>query len=215
MLFLSNRNKKLFNNIIGFLNSADEVMKNFEKGLKHYLKNGIDAKFNELMDMTNKYESKTDDILHDITISLYKKSLLPESREDILILLNKIDDIVDEANLILKFIYTHNLKFHSLLKEDTKEMMKISIKAFELTVDCVKDLFDKRDNIISYTGKIDSYESICDSLQFKMIKNIFDSDIKDFDKIILRDFVNDIAEISDLCEQASHMITVMNIKRVV
>lgn len=215
MFFLFKRNKLIYEKIMQFLDLTTEIFDNFEKGIKHYIKNGLDGKFNYFMDTTNKYESSADDVLDDITIKLYKKSLLPEAREDILVLLNNVDDIADKANHILSYIYTHNILLPDFLHDDLKELLKLSVKTHELVVKAVKDLFSKRGTIIEYTRDIDNFESICDSLQFKMTKKIFDSKVKDFEKILLRDFIDQMARVSDLCEESAHVVTLLNIKRIV
>lgn len=216
MFFISKRNKDLFNNIIEYLIISQTVFENFNKTLKHYFNKGIDSKYEFLMNDTDKNESNADNMLVKIKLSLYKKSLLPESREDILILLERVDDIVDNANLTLKYIYSHNFTIPKFLHSNIKELLKISNDSFKLVIQSIHDLLGKKKNIIELARKISNYESICDDLQLKIIKTIFSSnEIKNFFKIIIRDFVRDVGNLSDLCEDVSDLVTILNIKRLV
>ncbi|MCG8571649.1 MAG: DUF47 family protein [Spirochaetes bacterium] len=215
MFFVLKRNKILFEKIENYLKSSEIVIDNFQKSIKHFLKNGIDSEFEILMEMTNSNEGKADDLLAEIKVSLYQKSLLPESREDILIILDRVDDIVDKSNHVLQSIYSQNIEIPKFIKDDFKEIIKISIKAFLLLKSSVDQLLTKKSDKLDNSRLIDNYESACDSLQLKMIKKVFDSDISEYCKIIVRDVIRDIGTISDLCEDADNIITVLNIKRAI
>ncbi len=215
MFFIFKKNRILYEQISEYIDFIGRVGENFEKLVKHYLKNGIDAKFEVQMEITEKEEAKADDLLALIKINLLKNSLLPESREDILILLDRVDDIIDAMNHSGQFIFSHNLKAPAFIRDDLKELVKLSIKSTEVVRELIRNLFTKQKEIFDDTEKINNFESVCDSLQLKMIKSIFDSKIDGCGRILLRDLTREIGSITDLCENVGDIITILNIKRAV
>ncbi len=167
------------------------------------------------MEKVNQEESDADEGLVIIRQTLYQKSLLPEAREDIMVLLDKVDDIVDQALHIIQYQYSHSPAIPDSLKEDLKELIRTSIKCAIKLLDVVSSFLEKNQNLIEEIRVINNMESICDSLQLKLCKRVFDSKIKDFNKLLLRDYISGLGTISDLSEDAGDILILMQIKRVV
>lgn len=215
MFFFFKNNRLLFERITDYLETADQVMERFDETIHHWMKHDIDARFLTLMESTARSESEADDIHLDLKKLLYLKSLLPESREDVLVLTDKTDDVIDAANHTLQYIYSHNIHFPKFLKDDMKELLRITLEAYRLLRETILDLFQKRVKIQENCRLIGNNEHLADKLKLKMTKEIFDSDLSGFDKILLRDGVRSIDSLCDYCEAAANLITLLNIKRLV
>ena len=94
-MFFLKRNKLLLEKIDQYMEVCDSDMQIFEQAVDQYIKHGNSADFEALLLKAREFEGSADSILHNIQNSLYKKSLLPESRGDLMRLLERYDDIVD------------------------------------------------------------------------------------------------------------------------
>lgn len=214
-MFLFRKNKVILEKIDSYLNLALKLSQSFQQSMTEYFENGLSDKFTALLTQTADIESLCDTSLHEIEIALYEKSLLPESREDILVLLEKIDDIADQAEYILNFIDSHRVILPEYTITDIEKLVLISTKSYNLVVETAKDLFGKRVKIPQTTKLISGYEKECDNICLSVVKKIFSSEIMPFDKIITRDTIYAIEDISNYCDDAADIITILNVKRVV
>ena len=88
-MFMWKKNKLLMEQIQHYLDVAQETLDSFSEGLHHYAENGLDDAFSRIVDATHQKESTADGIRREIEVELFKKSLLPESREDLMLLLER------------------------------------------------------------------------------------------------------------------------------
>jgi predicted phosphate transport protein (TIGR00153 family) len=215
MFFLFKRNRILYTNICSYLDIVTRIMETFKKLVGSYLKEVSEAKLAMLVEQVDNDESDADDALVDIRKMLYNKSMLPESREDILVMLDKVDDIADCANHTAQFIFSHGLNVPDEFRDDIRELLKTSLKSFNLVMKTVHSLFEHSGDLLENTRIINNYESMCDNFQLKLIKKVFASNIKDIDKILMRDLIKWIGRISDVCEDTADIITLLYIKRAI
>ena len=215
-MFFFKRNRLLFDKIKEYISISDEAIERFSEAIITFLKDGQNADFDLLMEKCSKLESSADSVLHGIETFLYKKSLLPESREDILLLFEKFDDIIDVTDELLRYIVNRRIIIPDFLKDDFQEMIKTSVQCYENSRDGVRDLLEKRKDLKKYIRVINEYESIVDDIESRMIRSLFSSDsVSDFDKILITDLITLAAKLSDSCENVADSISIINIKRIV
>ena len=126
-MFFLKRNKLLYEKINEYISIADRGMDTFKAAMECYFKNGRNADFNLLCEKVTMLEHDSDGLLHDVEGFLYKKSLLPESREDILVLFEKYDDVMDEADHALNFIESRQLDIPEALHGEIGEIVTVFI----------------------------------------------------------------------------------------
>ena len=215
MIFLK-RNRELLQKIDEYINTSSDILQYFKSSIINYMKNNDMVDFELQVKKIKKLESNVDEQLHDIEEFLYKKSLLPDLREDILKLLEELDDIVDYADHIMRYVFIRKIKIPENLIGQTINMLNSTCDCCNGVKNAINDLFKKRQHIKKFVNEINDYESICDEIQTEMITTIYsDDNIVDFDKILLDKFVDLISSISDSCENVADIITIINVKSVV
>jgi uncharacterized protein len=212
-MFLSKVNKKLYSKIEDYLNVAQRTLDLFGESMEYYLKNGVDNHFEIMVQKTHEVESDADDIKREIEQTLYEKSLLPDSREDIFHLIDALDNIPNKAESVLRRIYTQNIELPKEQDDKVWELTKLGIDTFKAVREMVTDALHKMGNTNDLARTIDSNESVGDSLEQKIIYEIFRSDIDGASRILLRDLVLNIGNILDLSEKISDIINIFTIKR--
>ena len=212
-MFLSKVNKKLYARIEDYLNVAQRTLELFGESMEYYLKNGIDNHLEIMVQKTHEVESNADDIKRVIEQMLYEKSLLPDSREDIFHLIDALDNIPNKAESVLRRIYTQNIEIPKEQEDKVWELTKLGIETFNTVHEMVADALHKMENTNNLARTIDSNESVGDSLEQRIIYEIFRSDVDPASRILLRDLVLNIGNILDLSEDIADIINIFTIKR--
>lgn len=211
------KNKKFLEEFTYFIQICEDGMAAFNDAISFYLEKGINGTFCAKADEVKKFEDKADKQVYKIKDTLYGNFLLPEAREDIAILINELDNIVDDADHILKYIITRNLKPLPALREDYTEMLVATTNSFEKTVEAVLLLFGahKQKEIKELTEEAGSYESITDRIEDKIITQIYQMNLAGIEPILQSELTMKVATLADNCEDTASIISIMNLKRVI
>jgi hypothetical protein len=199
--------------IYDYLDNLKMAEQHFSEALNSCLKNGICGDFDFLTAQTHKFESKADDIREEIKALMYGKALIPESRGDIMGLLESIDEIPRILELILHMIKTQKLVIPEFIVSDIQELIQISLDSCDLLFKQTAALFKKSEELRSLVSTIDHNESHCDHIERRIITKVFDSDIDPFQKLQLKELIIHMGEISDQADRVSKRINIISLKR--
>jgi len=215
MDILSGRKHKIAQMIERYLVKIEECIESFRKALLKYFEKGISREFDELIEKTHIVESLADDMRREIEITLYEKSMIPESRGDILGLLENTDKVLNKAQSVLYQIQTQFLQMPEFLKDDFKKLMDINIEAFKGVGKAIRKLFEDLKVVRDITNEIDKCESSSDRLEREIIKRIFQSNIDIGEKILLKEVVIETGNISDLSQTVGDRLNIITAKRLI
>jgi len=211
--FLFKKEQQVESLIYTYLDTLKMAQNNFFNAMNSYFEKGFSEDFYFLIEQTHKVESKADDTRYEIETLMYSKALIPESRGDILGLLEAIDQIPGLFELVLYMIQTQKLRTPDFLVPDIKELIRVSLECCDLLIKEVEALFRKSGDIRSLVATIDNNESHCDHIERRIITIIFDSDLDPFVKLQLKDMVIQLGEISDQTDRVSRRIHIISTKR--
>jgi uncharacterized protein Yka (UPF0111/DUF47 family) len=89
------RAKALETEIDAFLDKLSESGLLFKRAVQIYLNEGASADFDEKLQAVNRLESEADKLRRSIETQLYAQTLIPESRGDVLGLLENLDSVLN------------------------------------------------------------------------------------------------------------------------
>ena len=196
-----------------YLNVAQEAIDEFIVAFKYVSKKGIDEHFEVLAKQTHIKESNADDLRRKIEQEMYAKSLLPESRRDLLEIIEQFDRIPNLVDSILNMLLTQNTLLMDTIKPDMNELIDLSKETVKNSIEATWDCFNNSGKMKELSRLIDNNESTGDALERKMIKTIFASDIDTGEKIIQKEIVLEVGTICDLCERVKDKLVITSIKR--
>jgi predicted phosphate transport protein (TIGR00153 family) len=199
--------------IYQYLDNLKMAQNEFLKAMNVYFEKGFSGDFDFLIEQTHKVESKADDTRYEIETMMYTKALIPESRGDILGLLEAIDQIPGLFQVVLYMIQTQRLSTPDFLVPDMKELIRVSLECCDLLVKEIEALFKKSGDIRSLVSTIDNNESHCDHIERRLITRIFDSDLEPFQKFQLKEMVIHLGDISDQTDRVSRRVYIISIKK--
>ena len=105
MKFLFKKQKQVEDLIYKYLDSITRVQENFLRALDTFFDKGpVNRDFDFMVEETHKAESRSDDLRNEIETMMFAKALIPESRGDILELLEAMDKVPNLLELILYMI---------------------------------------------------------------------------------------------------------------
>ena len=212
-MFIFKKNQKLMDRLEEYLNVAQEAIDEFVIAFKHVLKKGIDEHFEVLAKQTHSKESNADDIRRGIEHEMYAKSLLPESRRDLLEIIEQLDRLPNRGESILNMFLTQQTPLLDVIKPDMTELIELSNETVKYTIEATRDCFYNTGKMKELSRLIDNNESIGDRLERKMIKTIFSTDIDTGGKLIQKEFILEVGAICDLCERVKDKLVITSIKR--
>ena len=211
--FFFKKERQLETLISGYLENLLLVKDDFVKAMTLCLKEGASDDFCFLVDQTHKLESKADDLRDEINQLMYSRALIPESREDIMALIEKVDEIPRSFEKILNMIRTQKLTFPEFLILDIQELIKVSVESCDLIVKQIEAMIKKKEGVRLLVSTIDQNESHCDHIERRMIIKLFESDLDPFMKLQLKEMVIALGEISDQADRVSKRVNILTMKR--
>ncbi len=211
--FFFKKERQLESLIYSYLENIGKIQNHFVKAMNICLKAGVSDDFCFLMDQAHKYESRADDLRDEINELMYSRALIPESREDIMDLLERVDAIPRFFEQILNMIRTGKITFPDFLVLDIQELIRVSMESCDLMVKQIDVMIKKKSGVRALLSTIDQNESHCDHIERRMITKLFDSALEPFVKFQLKELVIVLGEISDQVDRVSKRVNIMTIKR--
>ena len=211
--FFFKKERQLESLIYSYLENLGKTQNHFVKAMNICLKEGVSDDFCFLMDQTHKFESRADDLRDEINELMYSRALIPESREDIMALLERVDEIPRSFEQILNMIRTQKIFFPEFLLLDIQELIRVSMESCDLMAKQIDVMIKKKEGIRSLMSTIDKNESHCDHIERRIIVKLFESDLEPFLKLQLKELVIVLGEISDQVDRVSKRVNIMTMKR--
>ncbi|MEA1972505.1 MAG: DUF47 family protein [Candidatus Cloacimonadota bacterium] len=213
-VFLGRKNKQIEAEIDKYLDNISIAGLEFFEGVKAYL-DGQENKFDSKYKGITKLETEIDDIRRDIKHQLYTYMLIPESRGDVLGLVETLDQIVDVCEKVIQQFSIEKPDIPEFLKGDILDITRLSVKSMDEVVKATRAFFREINMVNNYVNKVHFYEHEVDVVEERCKRKVFGSDkIKKFShRVHLRYFIERIASVSDVAEHVSDRLSVYAIKR--
>jgi len=197
-----------------YLDQWNESIQQFRRAMDVFLEEGAGESFGFAVRQTHQTESLADDLRRTIEQLMYAKALMPESRRDIMTFLQQIDQVINRAETALFIIQNERAEMVPSLLPGFRSLVAQSAAATETLLTAARKIFTHNPDLASHVKEIDQRESECDDIERNLIRQIFkDDDIAPLQKVLLRDLVLKLGDISDQAQHSANWIYIMSIKR--
>ena len=187
----------------------DEFQKTFNQCCGDYSRDTLEENYQ----VVHRAEGKADDIRRSLETMMYSKAVFPESRGDILGLIESMDRVPNQAESAVRMMLIQYIELPQKLCGGIIELVNVCTSCVHTMVEGVNQLFDNYLEASSTAGKIDELESEADHLEEKLIKWVFTHDLSDLQKLLLRDLIRAISSVADRAENVGDRIRIMVAKR--
>lgn len=190
----------------------NDCTNSFKNAIDSYFKSKNSVEFGLCTERTHSIESDMDNLKRDISYDLYSKTLLPESRGDILTMLSKADKIPTAMENILFDLQCESISFPKDIEKDLSSLFIYTYDVLDTVISELKSVFNDKDSVMTLARKIDEDESYCDVLQRSILKTVFSLDIGFGEKVLLKLFIESLGRISDYAEDLSDSLVIISVK---
>ena len=199
------------------LNYYDEFIKNTDIAvnmseiLKEYISDFNYEQSDETEKKIHKFENEADDNLHRILNYLVSDFLPPLEREDIVVLANRLDDMIDSIDELVINLDILNIKY---LRDDFKDFINLICEMTKMQNEIVHELKknQKYEYIHSKAIEINNIEETGDKLFERAIKNLFQNETNPIEVLKWNTIYHSAEDCFDAIEMVANSIEEITMK---
>jgi len=196
-----------------FLDQVSESGLLFKQGVEAYLKGNKEA-FEKKLEQISDTEHKGDALRRSLEEQLYTRTLIPDSRGDVLELLENMDSLLDRFKGALWQFDIERPEIIPEYHEDFKELIHCVVEAVEAIVRSCRAFFKEISTVADHMHKVIYWETESDKISTRVLRAIFrNEELTLCHRAQLRDFVRHIDKIADRAEDVADRLSIYVIKR--
>ncbi len=207
------KHESISTKLAAYFDQCDIFFNLFEKAFGMYLDTGHGSAFEAAVNKTHDAESNADDLRRDIELTLYGKALLPDSRGDLLGLLESFDLIPTAGETVLFDLLCQKINIIQEIIQPLRDLVDTNLQCYYLLRKTIDALMNNPRVTLHAVKEVDAKESQSDRQERKLIQQVFSTDLKKGDKLELKNLICQIGRISDLAEHTSDRVGIIAIKR--
>ncbi len=196
-----------------FLDALCEAGILFGKTVEEFVANGVNEDCMRHQRRVSEIERNCDDLRRGIETVLLTQMLIPESRSDVLRLIDLLDGLLDRIKRELLSMTIEAPPLPKELHDDMRRLVSAICSAIEATVLASRAFFVDQRAVRDHVHKISVYESEADTLSIRMKTRIFEGDRELAEKMMLRDFIDSLDRLADQAEDVGDELSVFSLRR--
>lgn len=196
-----------------FLDRVSEAGLLCKNGMDAYLKENVEA-FAASLASIRETEHQGDRLRRAIEQDLYRKTLIPESRGDVMELLEDMDALLDRFTGLLWQFEIEKPEICTEFHDDFRELLQYSVESVEAGVLSCRAFFKEIQAVVSHVHKVSFWEKESDKVSTRLQKAIFArDDLRLSHRMQLRFFAKQVDRIADEAEDVADRLNIYVIKR--
>jgi predicted phosphate transport protein (TIGR00153 family) len=210
---LFRRTRALESEIDEFLDKISQSSLLFKHAVLIYPAHGCSDDFCQKLRQVNEWESDADHLRRNIEKQLYAQTLIPESRGDVLGLLENMDSVINHFEGTLWGFSIETPEVPEEFRDGFETLTNMVVEAVDALVLASRAFFRNIDAVGDHNHKVMFYEKEADKVSSKLKREIFGSTLPLSHKMHLRSFVEHIDEVADHSEDVADRLAIYAIKR--
>lgn len=210
---LFSRSRQIEAEIEEFLQKFSESALLYKMAISTYLRDGPSPAFEEKVVRLSAFESRNDALRRSIEAQLYKQTLIPESRGDVLGLLETLDQVL---GIMEGGLYAFSIEKPDIPQEFSdhyQDLVDAVVQSVECLVLASRQFFRNIDGVSDHIYKVMLFEKEADKIGTALKHAIFDSDRDLAQKMQLKCFAEYIDDVADGAEDVADRLGIYAIKR--
>lgn len=171
--------------------------------------------FTDLVATINALESRLDEIRRAVEMEIYSRRLLPDTRDDVLGLLENIDKIPDRIQSVTRNLQLQNVEIPSLLNADLRQLSDHVVEAIQILTKITYAFLNRPAEVRDLVSQLSRLEHEADLVEHRAIALAFDTPDRELaHKIQLQGLIERIGSICDVAEDVGDRLMIASLKRV-
>ena len=213
MTNLFSKTRLLESKIEEYLDHTSEAALLFREAIKDYV-GGRSDEFEERRKHVTELERRADEIRLEVERQLYVETLIPDSRGDVLGILEHTDDVIGAAKHTLMLLSVQRPRIPTELSGDYLELADYGCRAVQELVMGIRAFFRNAETVTDHVHKVVFWEKEADKVGERLKRSIFQrDDLELARKLHLGDFVVHVDTLADYAEDVSERLSISAIKR--
>lgn len=196
-----------------YFDRCDLCFQRFQEAMDHFFDAGLTEAFAKAVDQVNRAEGDADDQRREIEYLLYGRALLPESRGDLLGLIETYDKLPNIVETIVFALSCQQFEIPEVWQERFQSLVSINLESLVLARKAVDSLLANPKSTLHITKEIEHKESESDRYERSLMTDVFSSEHDLAVKLLLKDLILLMGAISDRAERVADRIAITAIKR--
>jgi len=193
---------------------VEETLKKFQEGMCLWVDENDLERANELALETHNLEGEADDLRREIEMKLINGALLARSRRPLLDIIERTDKLANAAEAAMDFTLLQRIEPPKELVPLTEEIVDLSVEIVTEVKKGLECLFGGNGEVLQFTESIEELEGEIDDLERDFIQELFQLEHLDLsEKILLRQYLETLVEISDRAEDLSDEMEILTATR--
>ncbi len=205
------KTKLLESQIDEYLNHSSQVGLLFLEAIRDYL-GGRTDEFEARRKQVGELENQADVLRRDVERRLYSETLIPESRGDVLGILEHTDEVINAAKVTLARFSTERPDIPEELDSDFLDLADYGNRSVQELVMGIRAFF-RTSTVTDFVHKVGFWEKEADKVAERLRRRIFAMDCDLSCKIHRGSFVRHIDTVADEAEDVSERLSISAIKR--
>lgn len=168
------------------------------------------ATMKQMLHVVAQKEHEADLIRKKLTLDIVKGEIMFVGYEDLLRFVYKSDSIADWAHTADRYLALFEGEFTQEIKTRLLQLTELGLKATKKLYQVVENLTKmSKEDVLAGCSEIETLEEVADDEKRELLRAIFKSNYNTAQMIILRDLVEAIEDICDLCEIVADQIRLL------
>ena len=150
-------------------------------------------------------ENKADKVTHQTIQLLHKTFITPIDRDEIHVLITRMDDILDLMEDVSQSVFLYDIR---RIPDEAKRLAEICVACAEKVGQAVKllDNMANAEQIMKICGEIDRYETDADQVLRGAMAKLFRTESDTRELIKLKEIYEHLETVTDKCEDVANII---------
>ncbi|MFQ5846966.1 MAG: DUF47 domain-containing protein [Candidatus Methylomirabilales bacterium] len=196
-----------------YLEKLNLIAVDMREALRAYLSQDREE-FLRLFGRINELENRLDTLRRDIEEQIYGQRLLPDTRDDILGLLENLDKIPNRMQSTTREITLQKMRIPEHLHAGLTELAGLGVQIVQVLIRVIHAFLHQPHDVRQVVRELSRHEHEGDAIEQDVLKLIFDdAGLGLAEKMQLYRFVERVGSICDLAEDLGDHIMISAIKR--
>jgi len=186
----------------------------FSRAVEAYVRRRVDEEFERFIAEITRVEEEGDSLRREIETKMTYHTLIPELREDVLSLIERVDHVTNRYEESVYAFYVQRPELGPV-GEGILELSRAAVTTAEEMVKAARAFFKDLNAVRDHVKKVQFYESEADKVATRVGRELFASGLSLAEKLHLQQFIDRIDDIADTSEDITDELSILVIKRLV
>ncbi len=196
-----------------YLDNLNAIALDMRRAIGAYLNHDL-GEFSRLFARINELEHHLDTLRRDIEADIYGRRLLPDTRGDILGLLENLDKIPNRMQTVTREIKLEKIQIPEILEQSLTKLADRGVEIVQVLVRTIRAFLNSPNDVKKGVKRLSDHEHEGDVIEQQAVALTFeDTSLELAQKLQLQRLIERLGSICDMAEDMGDRIMISSLKR--